>query len=133
MLHSQYASPIGTSMNCSPLFQGSVEFNDDTGDRIAWTKVEQLQNGLYEVVAYYDMKTDNLSLIRPEEIKGYVTNRKDKIQWIEDKAPQDRTIVTYELRVVNLWLYASMVSLSFAGCGIAVAFIWFNFKYAHRR
>ena len=120
-------------MQCPPLFQGSVEFNDDTGDRIAWTKVEQLQNGLYEVVAYYDMKTDNLSLIRPKEIKGYVTSRKDKIVWIEDKAPQDRTIVTYELRVVNLWLYASMVTLSFAGCGIAVAFIWFNFKYAHRR
>ena len=115
------------------LFQGSVAFNEDTGDRIAWTKVEQLQGGLYEVVAYYDMKTDNLSLIRPKEIKGYVTDRKDKVVWVNDKVPQDRTIVTYELRVVNLWLYVSMVSLSFAGCGIAVAFIWFNFKYAHRR
>ena len=114
-------------------FQGSVAFNEDTGDRIAWTKVEQLQDGLYEVVAYYDMKTDNLSLIRPKEIKGYVTDRKDKVVWVNDKVPQDRTIVTYELRVVNLWLYVSMVSLSFAGCGIAVAFIWFNFKYAHRR
>ena len=110
-----------------------MAFNEDTGDRIAWTKVEQLQEGMYQVVAYYDMKTDNLSLIRPKEIKGYVTDRKDKVVWVNDKVPQDRTIVTYELRVVNLWLYVSMVSLSFAGCGIAVAFIWFNFKYAHRR
>ena len=107
-----------------------MAFNEDTGDRIAWTKVEQLQDGLYEVVAYYDMKTDNLSLIRPPP---YVTDRKDKVVWVNDKVPQDRTIVTYELRVVNLWLYLSMVLLSFGGCGIALAFIWFNFKYAHRR
>ena len=38
-----------------------MAFNEDTGDRIAWTKVEQLQGGNYEVVAYYDMKTDNLT------------------------------------------------------------------------
>ena len=50
-----------------------------------------------------------------------------------DKAPQDRTIIKPQLRMVNLWLYVSMVTLSFIGCGIALAFIWFNFKYAHRR
>ena len=66
--------------------------------------MEQLQNGLYEVVAYYDMKTDNLSLIRPEEIKGYVTNRKDKIVWIEDKAPQAGVGVIHLLTQVKFIL-----------------------------
>ncbi len=43
------------------LFQGSVAFSEETGDRIAWTKIEQLQNKKYEVVAFYDQKSDNLT------------------------------------------------------------------------
>ena len=41
--------------------QGSVAFSEETGDRIAWTKIEQLQRGKYEVVAFYDQKSDNLT------------------------------------------------------------------------
>ena len=41
--------------------QGSVAFSEETGDRIAWTKIEQLQNKKYEVVAFYDQKSDNLT------------------------------------------------------------------------
>ncbi len=111
---------------------GSVAFNEDTGDRIAWTKIEQLQRGKYEVVAYYDQKTDNLTWIPPPP---YVTNRQDKVIWVGggDKVPQDRTIVKPQLRMVNIWLYISMVALSLVGCAFAMAFIWFNFKYSHRR
>ena len=42
-----------------------MAFNEDTGDRIAWTKLEQLQDGKYEKVAFYDQKTDNLTWITP--------------------------------------------------------------------
>ena len=47
------------------MFKGDVAFNLDTGDRVAWTTVEQLQNGRYEKVAYYDMRSDNLTWIQP--------------------------------------------------------------------
>ena len=30
-----------------------MAFSEETGDRIAWTKVEQMQSNRYEVVAYY--------------------------------------------------------------------------------
>ena len=44
--------------NCAFFFapQGHVAFSEETGDRIAWTKIEQLQRGKYEVVAFYDQK-----------------------------------------------------------------------------
>ena len=48
-------------------FQGSVAFSEETGDRIAWTKIEQLQNKKYEVVAFYDQKSDNLTWLLPKE------------------------------------------------------------------
>ena len=48
-------------------FQGSVAFSEETGDRIAWTKIEQLQNKKYEVVAFYDQKSDNLTWLPPQE------------------------------------------------------------------
>ena len=42
-----------------------VAFNEDTGDRIAWTKIEQLQKGRYEIVGYYDQNSKNLTLLKP--------------------------------------------------------------------
>ncbi len=41
--------------------QGEVAFNRQTGDRIAWTKLEQLQDGAYVEVALHDQRTDNLT------------------------------------------------------------------------
>ena len=32
---------------------------------MAWTKIEQLQKGKYEVVGYYDQTTDNLTWVKP--------------------------------------------------------------------
>ena len=50
------------------------------GDRIAWTQVEQMIDGKYNKIAYYDTQTDNLTwLTQP--------------RWIEGKIPQDRTII----------------------------------------
>jgi len=60
-------------------FQGTVAFSSK-GDRIAWTLVEQLVNGQYNKVAYYDTQTDNLTWLT-------------QARWIGNKVPQDRTII----------------------------------------
>jgi len=41
---------------------GTVAFSSDTGDRMALTMVEQLVDTKYQIVGYYDMRTDNLTL-----------------------------------------------------------------------
>ena len=43
-------------------YQGTVAFSSDTGDRMALTMVEQLVGTKYQIVGYYDMRTDNLTL-----------------------------------------------------------------------
>ena len=42
--------------------KGTVAFSSDTGDRMALTMVEQLVGRKYQIVGYYDMRTDNLTL-----------------------------------------------------------------------
>ena len=42
-----------------------MAFNEDTGDRIAWTQIEQLQKGRYQIVGYYDQNSKNLTLVKP--------------------------------------------------------------------
>jgi hypothetical protein len=49
------------------VLQGSVAFSEETGDRMSWTKIEQLQKGKYEIVGYYDQTTDNLTWVKPPE------------------------------------------------------------------
>lgn len=44
------------------MVQGTVAFSSDTGDRMALTMVEQLVGTKYQIVGYYDMRTDNLTL-----------------------------------------------------------------------
>ena len=34
---------------------------------MSWTKIEQLQKGVYEVVGYYDQTADNLTWVKPLE------------------------------------------------------------------
>lgn len=57
--------------------QGTVAFSSK-GDRIAWTLIEQMINGTYHKVGYYDTQTDNLTLLA-------------QARWIGGKVPQDRT------------------------------------------
>jgi gamma-aminobutyric acid type B receptor len=119
--------------------QGSVAFSEETGDRIAWTKIEQLQNKKYEVVAFYDQKTDNVTWLPPPMYYGGTTTlenasqAKDRVIWLGGKIPQDRTIVKHHLKKLNIWLYASMVTIALVGVVIACLLVYFNFRYGHRR
>ena len=115
-----------------------MAFSEETGDRIAWTKVEQLQNNKYEVVAFYDQKTNNLTWL-PPAINDNVTltssigtsqdSVPSKVIWKYGKIPQDRTIIKDKLLKLNLWLYICMVVLALTGIGIAIGLIYFNFRY----
>ncbi len=107
---------------------GFVAFSEETGDRIAWTQIEQLQSKKYEVVAFYDQKSDNLTWLPKAD--GSSTQ---KVLWAGGKIPQDRTIVQNRLLKVNLWLYLAMVFVAVVGVFIALGLIYFNCRYGHRR
>jgi gamma-aminobutyric acid type B receptor len=61
------------------------------GDRIAWTLIEQMINGQYNKVGYYDTQTDNLTWLA-------------EARWIGGKIPQDRTIIIGTYIIANLFL-----------------------------
>ncbi|KAH8404377.1 hypothetical protein KR222_005799 [Zaprionus bogoriensis] len=99
--------------------QGVVAFSSQ-GDRIALTQIEQMVNGKYEKLGYYDTQLDNLTWLNTE-------------QWIGGKVPQDRTIVTHVLRTVSLPLFVCMCTISSCGIFVAFALIVFNIWNKHRR
>lgn len=53
------------------LFQGEVAFSSE-GDRIALTQIEQVINGKYVVLGYYNTQADNLTWFDREVWKGLV-------------------------------------------------------------
>ena len=53
---------------------GTVAFSSDTGDRMALTMIEQLVGTSYQIVGYYDQRTDNLTFVEDEE--GEAVKRK---------------------------------------------------------
>lgn len=103
----------------SYVLQGYVAFSSQ-GDRIALTQIEQMIDGKYVKLGYYDTQSDNLTWRNME-------------RWIGGKVPQDRTIVKTVLRTVSLPLFICMGTISSLGIIIAVALIIFNIWNRHRR
>lgn len=99
--------------------QGHVAFSSQ-GDRIALTQIEQVIDGKYVKLGYYDTQSDNLTWRNVE-------------RWIGGKVPQDRTIIRTVLRTVSLPLFISMATLSALGIVIAIGLIVFNIYNRHRR
>ncbi|XP_069685797.1 gamma-aminobutyric acid type B receptor subunit 1 isoform X3 [Periplaneta americana] len=98
---------------------GYVAFSSQ-GDRIALTQIEQMINGTYVKLGYYDTQSDNLTWLNREK-------------WSGGKVPQDRTIVRQVLRTVSLPLFICMWTISCIGIMAAIALIVFNIWYRHRR
>ncbi|XP_066139007.1 gamma-aminobutyric acid type B receptor subunit 1 isoform X1 [Euwallacea fornicatus] len=98
---------------------GIVAFSSQ-GDRIALTQIEQIINGSYVVLGYYDTQADNLTW-------------RNKEVWIGGKVPQDRTIIKRALRKVSFPLFICMCVVSSLGIVIALALIIFNICNKHRR
>lgn len=110
------------------------------GDRIALTQIEQMVDGKYYKLGYYDTQADNLSWLNQEQwVSGKVWHQKFcKISKIYKfhfflQIPQDRTIVRRVLRTVSLPLFICMSTISSCGIVVATALIVFNVWNRHRR
>jgi hypothetical protein len=55
--------------DCISLFQGYVAFSSQ-GDRIALTQIEQMINGTYVKLGYFDTQSDNLTWLSKEKWSG---------------------------------------------------------------
>ncbi|XP_055710590.1 gamma-aminobutyric acid type B receptor subunit 1 isoform X4 [Phlebotomus papatasi] len=117
----EIADEIYAAMNSTQFLgvSGRVAFSSQ-GDRIALTQVEQMINGSYVKLGYYDTQVDNLTWLNMEE-------------WVGKKVPQDRTIVKRVLRTVSLPLFVCMSTISSCGIVVALALIVFNIWNSHRR
>ncbi|KAK1134342.1 hypothetical protein K0M31_012113 [Melipona bicolor] len=98
---------------------GFVAFSSQ-GDRIALTQIEQVIDGKYVKLGYYDTQSDNLTWRNME-------------RWIGGKVPQDRTIIRTVLRTVSLPLFICMGTISSVGIVIAMGLIIFNIWNRQRR
>lgn len=98
---------------------GNVAFSSQ-GDRIAWTQIEQMRNGTYHKLGFYDAVADNLTLIGTAKWKG-------------GKTPPDRTQVKKSLRVVSQTLYFAMCALAVIGILAGLLCLGFNYRNRQRR
>uniref|UniRef100_A0A1I7XCL7 G_PROTEIN_RECEP_F3_4 domain-containing protein n=1 Tax=Heterorhabditis bacteriophora TaxID=37862 RepID=A0A1I7XCL7_HETBA len=98
---------------------GRVMFSD-SGDRIARTQIEQMQNGKYHVMGFYDTTT--------QELEWYA-----KEKWFSHKgAPPDSTIVTESILTVAMGLYYTVAAFAFLGLALTLGIFFFNMKYSFR-
>lgn len=99
---------------------GFVRFSSE-GDRIAWTQIEQMVNGKYQLLGFYDTQTDNLTWF-------------DRVTWSEiGKPPADRTIIKVSLKTVSHSLYYSILGVSAFGILMAILLILFNYRFRNFR
>ncbi|XP_060587127.1 gamma-aminobutyric acid type B receptor subunit 1-like [Ruditapes philippinarum] len=119
--NSEITDEIYSAMNSTKFVgvSGNVAFSSQ-GDRIAWTKIEQLINGTYYTLGYYDQNSDNLTWLHKE-------------RWTGGHPPPDRTKQMPVLRVVSLGLFLSMCGLSTFGIIAGVACLIFNIINSNRR
>ncbi|XP_071051678.1 gamma-aminobutyric acid type B receptor subunit 1 isoform X3 [Onthophagus taurus] len=119
--NKEIAGEIYSSINSTQFLgiSGFVAFNSE-GDRIALTQIEQVINGSYKQLGFYDTQADNLTWFDVEV-------------WNGGKVPQDRTIIKRVLRTVSLPLFICMCSLSSIGIFVAIGLIIFNLWNKHRR
>ncbi|XP_016847283.1 gamma-aminobutyric acid type B receptor subunit 1 [Anolis carolinensis] len=98
---------------------GHVVF-DASGSRMAWTLIEQLQDGIYKKIGYYDSTKDNLSWYGNEK-------------WIGGSPPADYTKIITTFRYLSQKLYISVSVLSSIGILLAIICLAFNIYNGHVR
>lgn len=115
------ANVIYSAMNTTQFLgvSGYVAFSSK-GDRIAWTQIEQMINGEYNVLGFYDTQTDNLTWFKAEK-------------WQDNKPPPDRTIIVKAYRKIDLSLFLAMCCISFLGIIIAIGLLVFNWVFRNSR
>nr|AKM17043.1 neurotransmitter gamma-aminobutyric acid [Anisakis simplex] len=99
---------------------GQVMFSD-SGDRIARTQIEQLQDGRYQILGTYDTTTQYLDWFF-----------KEKFPTANGLAPPDSTIIRESLLTVTIELYIAVCVLAITGMLMALTVFIFNLKNSHR-
>uniref|UniRef100_A0A182T1G1 G-protein coupled receptors family 3 profile domain-containing protein n=1 Tax=Anopheles maculatus TaxID=74869 RepID=A0A182T1G1_9DIPT len=138
----EIANAIYAAMNSTQFLgvSGVVAFSSQ-GDRIALTQIEQMIDGQYYKLGYYDTQADNLTWFNKEKWDG------EKVSYSLEPVlagwhlytillfdvPQDRTIVRRVLRTVSLPLFICMSTISSFGILVAITLIIFNIWHRHRR
>ncbi|CAJ0953804.1 unnamed protein product, partial [Mesorhabditis belari] len=97
---------------------GRVMFSDQ-GDRIVQTQIEQMQDGKYQLVGYYDMTTKNLTWMGKEK-------------WFGKGPPPDSTIVRQQILTVSIKIYYVVCFFSILGLFMTIGLFIFNRKYGYR-
>ncbi|KAL5012697.1 hypothetical protein ScPMuIL_011248 [Solemya velum] len=112
---------IYSAMNATRFLgvSGNVAFSSQ-GDRIALTQIEQMINGTYHKLGYYDFNSGNLEWFNKEK-------------WMDGKPPADHTRVMPFLRVVSQGLFFAMCGLAGLGIAAGVFCLIFNMMNVHRR
>ncbi|CAN8002636.1 unnamed protein product, partial [Ixodes hexagonus] len=98
---------------------GYVVFTE-LGDRMSLTLIEQMIEGNYITMGYYDTLTDNLTFF-------------DREKWTDGKPPRDRTIIVQVHRTVSLSLFIGMCTVAFIGVVLAIGLLVFNWIFRHSR
>uniref|UniRef100_T1KK54 G-protein coupled receptors family 3 profile domain-containing protein n=1 Tax=Tetranychus urticae TaxID=32264 RepID=T1KK54_TETUR len=99
---------------------GEVKFTDE-GDRIALTQIEQMVDGNYNLLGYYDTQYDNLSWASAP-------------QWLETGSPpKDRTVIVEQLKTVSLSFFVTLNAIAAIGIIWSIGLICFNFKFRRFR
>lgn len=98
---------------------GLVAFSE-RGDRIALTQVEQMIEGKYNLLGYYDTQTDNLTWLEQE-------------QWVGGKPPPDHTVIVEQLIVVSTSFFITLNAISVIGIIWALGLLAFNCKFRNFR
>ncbi|XP_072017779.1 gamma-aminobutyric acid type B receptor subunit 1-like [Amphiura filiformis] len=121
--NEEIANEIYMALNSSnfPGLSGTVAFSA-TGDRLAWTQIEQMVDGEYKKIGYYDFANDNLTLER------------EKIVWsdaYEGKPPPDGVRTEEELQLISKKIYIPVCILAGLSICFAVVCITFNICFQH--
>lgn len=94
---------------------GEVAFSD-IGDRIAWTQIEQMVDGNYTVIGYFDTRSNKLNL------------NESRIRWPRGEPPRDRTIIMELVQYLSLPYMLSIVVISIVGILASTGLIYFNWS-----
>lgn len=96
---------------------GEVAFSD-IGDRIAWTQIEQMVDGNYTVIGYYDYRANNLNL------------NESRVKWARgNEPPRDRTIIMELVQYLSLPYMLTVFVISISGIFASAGLIYFNWSY----
>lgn len=94
---------------------GEVAFSD-IGDRIAWTQIEQMIDGNYSVIGYFDTRTSKLNF------------NESRIKWPRGEPPKDRTIIMELVQHLSLPYMMTIVLISLIGIIASACLIYFNWS-----